>query len=68
MTHNLNLIIKAIKVIQLHVLILKDPYFRSIDYQITDNYMKTVIINFVIKRGRSLSYMLFIRLDFMYYS
>ena len=67
MTHNLNLIIKAIKVIQLHVLMLKDPYFRSIDYQITDNYMKTVY-NFVIKRGSSLSYMLFILLDFMYYS
>ena len=46
----------------------KDPYFRPIDYQITGNYMETVIINFVINRGRLLSYMLFIRLDFMYYS
>ena len=28
--------------------------------------MKTVIINFVINRGRCLSYMHFIRLDFMW--
>ena len=30
--------------------------------------MKTVIINFVINRGRLISYMHFIRLNFMYYS
>ena len=46
----------------------KDHYFRSIDYQITDNYMETVIINFFINRGRLLIYMHFIRLNFMYYS
>ena len=68
MTHNLNSIIKALKVIRLHVLMQKDHYFRSIDYQITDNYMETVIINFFINRGRLLIYMHFIRLNFMYYS